>query len=77
MSFSDTQDKMDAALDTAIADYEADSGGSADEVFYDLFVSVVLDYVDHPEAAREFCRVHMGYVPQCLVPHLGKADWLS
>ena len=79
-----TLDDLNAALGEAIADYEADNETSADDVFYDLFVSVVTNFlIDHPlthhvkTLTREFCRTQLGYVPSDLVATLGRADWLD
>lgn len=79
-----TLDDLHVALGEAIADYEADNETSADEVFYDLFVSVVTNYlIDHPLTHHvktltcEFCRTQLGYVPSDLVTTLGRADWLD
>lgn len=79
-----TLDDLNAALGEAIADYEADNETSADEVFYDLVISVVMTFIlytypskETRHTAREFCRTQLGYIPQYLEPFLGEAEWLD
>lgn len=79
-----TLDDLNAALGEAIADYEADNETSADEIFYDLFVSVVMNFIIHTDpskeawhTARQFCRTQLGYIPTGLQQFLGTADWLD
>lgn len=79
-----TLDDLNAALGEAMADYEADNETSADEVFYDLFVSVVMNFMaenepteEREDAVLEFCRTQMGYIPVSLEQFLGRQDWLE
>lgn len=81
---SQSLDDLNAALDEAIADYEADTEGPADDVWYDLATSVLWNFMtenpptdERVTAAREFCRIEFGYIPGALEQFLGRADWLD
>lgn len=73
--------EAEAALTQAIADYEADSGRSSDDVWYDLVVAtafrIVLEDPEGATLAREFCRTRLGQIPHDLEPYLGKKDWID
>jgi hypothetical protein len=74
--------KAEAMLESAMADYEADCGEAADEVWYDLVVATAQailqeDWPHKEEVAREFCRTQVGSIPLDLEPFLGKKDWVQ
>ena len=71
-------------LEDAIADYEEDTGESADGARFDLVVAtahgILADPTTFPHAedtAREFLRTQVGRIPQDLVPYLGEKDWVQ
>jgi hypothetical protein len=74
--------KAEAMLADAMADYEADCGEAADEVWHDLVVATAQailqeDWPLKEEVAREFCRTQVGSIPLDLEPQLGKKDWIQ
>lgn len=63
------------ALEEAMADYEADTGQSAESAWYD-FVVATAHLIESDDLAREFCRTQIGSIPHDLESRLGKKDWI-
>ena len=71
-----TMAQAEAALDEAMADYEADTGECPDEVWFDLVVATA-QAIEDDDLAREFCRTQTGSIPHDLEPRLGRKDWIG
>ena len=76
-----TLDEAKEMLAEAERDFEADTGGCADEVWYDLVVAtahnILLEHPGCEDVAREFCRTEVGSIPHDLEPMLGRKDWIQ
>lgn len=78
-----TLEEMTAELEQAIVEFEADTGESGDEIWYDLVVATAWSLLAEEgygeevlALAREFCRTQVGSIPHDLEPVLGRKDWI-